>query len=205
MAEDREITAIASVIQALEPLDGEAQDRVLEYVFKRLGRGIPRKLVRAPLSDVIADQSQQADSATAAIPEGTDIRTLKDQKQPKSANEMAALVAYYLSELAPQNERADTIGTTEVEKYFKQAKYPLPQVTRNTLSNAASAGYFDSAGRGQYRLNPVGYNLVVHSLPSAAEGAKRNSPHKKSSSARKKSSKKPRKTTRTKKNSARPS
>jgi hypothetical protein len=81
---------------------------------------------------------------------------------------MAAVVAYYLSELAPPGERTETIGTAEVQKYFKQAGYPLPKVPRVTLANAAQAGYFDSAGTGQFRLNPVGYNLVVHSLPRKA-------------------------------------
>jgi hypothetical protein len=37
----------------------------------------------------------------------------------------------------------------------------MPQV----LVDARGAGYFDSAGRGKYKLNPVGHNLVVHKLP----------------------------------------
>ena len=96
-----------------------------------------------------------------------DIRTLKEQKQPRSANEMAALVAYYVSELLPADERREAIATADIEKYFKQANFPLPGRVAMTLANAASAGYFDSVEpRGQWRLNPVGYNLVAHAMPS---------------------------------------
>jgi hypothetical protein len=32
-----------------------------------------------------------------------------------------------------------------------------------------NAGYLDSAGTGQYKLNPVGYNLVVHRMGAGDE------------------------------------
>jgi hypothetical protein len=85
---------------------------------------------------------------------------------------MAALVAYYLSELAPDGERKDEISAADLEKYFKQAAFRLPRSLRMTLPNAAAAGYFDGAGAGRYRLNPVGYNLVVHGLPRSQETGK---------------------------------
>jgi hypothetical protein len=85
---------------------------------------------------------------------------------------MAALVAYYLSELTSKDERKDEITSADLEKYFKQAAFRLPRSLRMTLPNAAAAGYFDSAGAGRYRLNPVGYNLVVHGLPRSQEAAK---------------------------------
>jgi hypothetical protein len=50
-------------------------------------------------------------------------------------------------------------------KYFKQAGFTLPKKPQFLLVNAKNAGYFDSAGTGKYRLNPVGYNLVAHNLP----------------------------------------
>jgi len=79
---------------------------------------------------------------------------------------MAALVAYYLSEVTEdEGERKDFVDTMDIEKYFKQAGFRLPKSPAQTLPNAAAAGYFDSSGRGHYRLNAVGYNLVVHGLP----------------------------------------
>ena len=80
---------------------------------------------------------------------------------------MACVVAYYLQELAADGERKETISTQDLEKYFKQAGFKLPKVLEQVLSDAKASGYFESAGRGEYRLNAVGYNLVAHSLPKS--------------------------------------
>jgi hypothetical protein len=39
---------------------------------------------------------------------------------------MAAVVAYYLSEAAPQDERKEAVTTADIAKYFKQANYRVP-------------------------------------------------------------------------------
>jgi hypothetical protein len=78
---------------------------------------------------------------------------------------MAALVAYYLSEVADQDERKESVNTSDLERYFKQAGFKLPKSLAKTLSNAAAAGYLDPVGNGYYKLNAVGYNLIAHGLP----------------------------------------
>ena len=58
------------------------------------------------------------------------------------------------------------INKKDLEKYFKQAGFPLPKAVGQTLVDAKSAGYMDaSSTRGRYKLNPVGHNLIAHSLP----------------------------------------
>jgi hypothetical protein len=157
---DRELSAISAILEALNGLDGESTQRVLDYVFGRLSLGSSRYVsISAPTV-----------SATSAPSEGIvkrqpSIRDLKDDKQPESSNQMAALVAFYLSEVAPEPERKHSINASDVEKYFKQAAFKLPKSIPHTLPNAAAAGYFDSSGNGLYTLNAVGYNLVVHGLP----------------------------------------
>ena len=84
---------------------------------------------------------------------------------------MAALVAYYLANVVPVSDRKQTVSAKDVETHFKIAGFPLPKAVRVTLQNARTAGYFDSAGEGEYRLNAVGHNLVVHNLPRG-EGSK---------------------------------
>lgn len=162
--EDREFKAIKTVVAALEPLDDQGRSRVLEYVLKRLQMAT----VRAPVPTQPLLHSAPASAATRPV---TDIRSLKEEKQPRTANEMAALVAYYLSEIAPEGERTDTVNAETLRRYFKMAAFRLPSSTRFTLMNATSAGYLENAGRGEYRLNPVGYNLVVHGLPRKAESS----------------------------------
>jgi len=78
---------------------------------------------------------------------------------------MAALVAYFLSDLAPESKKKSTVTTKDMETYFKIAGYRLPKALQQLLGNAKNAGYFDPVGTGEYKLNAVGYNLVVHNLP----------------------------------------
>jgi hypothetical protein len=165
MAEDPELKAIKTIMELLNPLDETGRSRVLEYVLKRL--------------DMSAFQSEPAlvsDAGTSrALPLVAstikDIRTLTAEKQPRSANDMVALIAYYLSELAREGEASPTVNVETIRKYFKMAGFPMPRVPKSALSNATAAGYLENVSRGEYRLNPVGYNLVVHGLPrSSASG-----------------------------------
>jgi hypothetical protein len=106
---------------------------------------------------------------TSAHRTGVDIRALKDEKKPNSARQMACLVAFYLQEQAPEGESKATVTTADLEKYFKQASFKLPDRMEAVLSDAKRAGYFETAARGAYKLTRVGYNLVAHSMP--AKGA----------------------------------
>jgi len=162
---DRELEAIGAILDALDGLDGESIQRVLDYVFGRLSIGHPSRIsVSSPAASGIS--TPQVVGGDVGHPgRQHSIRDLKDEKKPESSNQMAALVAYYLSEIAPSDERKGAIGASDLERYFKQAGFKLPKSIPQTLPNAAAAGYFDATGSGQYRLNPVGYNLVVHGLP----------------------------------------
>jgi hypothetical protein len=159
---DPELNAIQTIIASLEPLDTEARQRVVSYVFQRLRLSLDSQPPQAsnPILPSVADISQPI--ITAQIIHN--IRSLKEQKAPRSASEMCAIVAYYLAELAPVEERKDSIDRDDAVKYFKQANFPLPKSLKQIMPNAAKAGYFDALGDGKYRLNPVGYNLVVHGL-----------------------------------------
>jgi hypothetical protein len=151
------------MIELLKRLDASERARVLEYVLKRLEMGAVQ-VPGAVMPELAVSRSTTAHGIT-------DIRTLTVEKQPRSANEMVALIAYYLSELAPDEDRAGTVNVDTVRRYFKLAGFPMPRVPRNALTNAAAAGYLENVSRGEYRLNPVGYNLVVHGLPrSSAPG-----------------------------------
>lgn len=182
--EDRELTAIGAILTALDGLDGESIQRVLDYIFGRLSIGSSRIVSSLPTTSLAPTVAAPAEFRPSKVL--TSIRDLKDQKQPESSNQMAALVAYYLSEVAPENERKLAINASDLEKYFKQAGFKLPNKIPKTLPNAAAAGYFDSTGNGLYQLNPVGYNLVVHGLPRghAAQSTTRKQTVKKKSGRR---------------------
>jgi hypothetical protein len=166
---DGELVAIGAILRALNGLDGESIQRVLDYVFNRLSIDLPINIKTITSSSV-----SQSIPAVEMPHRGTrpSIRDLKEEKQPESSNQMAALVAYYLSEVVPDHERRDVLNTADLEKYFKQAGFKLPKSIPQTLLNATAAGYVDPVGNGMYKLNPVGYNLVVHALPRSQASQK---------------------------------
>jgi hypothetical protein len=159
---DAEIKAIKTLVAVLEPLGPDVRIAVLDYVLKRLNINLPAS--SGLVSPSLPNLARSASELTASPP-AIHIKTLKEQKQPKSAIEMAAIVAYYLSHIAPEKDRKEKITLKDLETQFKIADFKLPTKPQFTLPNTKNAGYLDSAGGGAYRLNPVGYNLVVHSLP----------------------------------------
>lgn len=170
-----QLRATEQIVKALSPLDVDARSLVIEHACQllniSLGMVNTKPLGQTFISPVMSSVANPiATSPTGII---TDIRTLKATKLPKSDNEMACLVAYYLKELAPQSERKEEISKDEIEKYFNQAGFELPKALRMVLPSAKKAGYFDSTSAGLYKLNPVGFNLAAYGLPSNGTSAKK--------------------------------
>lgn len=162
---DSEIEAIRVILNALEPLDAVARESVLDYVFKRLGIQRETAPPTPPTQPHTPATPQQPVLTQPAASPHQHIKDYKEEKQPRSAIEMAAIVAYYLENLAPETERKQTVSVADLDTYFKIAEFKPPAKQQFTLVNAKNAGYFDSVGGGEYKLNAVGHNLVVHSMP----------------------------------------
>jgi hypothetical protein len=162
----KELEAIEVLITTLEPLGAEARASVIDYVFKRLGIAAPTPSAPPPAPASAAAITPLPTSNPSALPmNAADIFSLKEQKQPKSVNEMVALVAYYLARVAGPDERRDYIVADDIPRYFNQARFRLPEgPARMALTNAKNAGYLEAKERGQYRLSAVGHNLVDHRL-----------------------------------------
>ncbi len=186
---DKEINAIKTVLKALEPLDPKARQSVLEYVLKRLDIKVEAFQKPPPGETPVMDENEQ--------PAEVHIKNLKKEKKPRSAIEMATLVAYYLANKAPKEARKQTITTEDIDTYFKIAEFKLPTQPKFTLPNTKNAGYLDAIGGGEYKLNPVGYNLVVHSMPKSKKGpsSKISKPKKAKKKTKKKAKKKAKKKT----------
>lgn len=105
------------------------------------------------------------DPSKSSKPEFLDIRTFFNEKEPKSDKEATATAAFYLRYVAPKKDRRETIDSTCLEEAFRLANYPLPKRIDQTLRDTKRAGYIDPGSEaGVFSLNPVGYNLVKHSL-----------------------------------------
>lgn len=177
---DKEIEAIKVVLHALEPLSGDVRESVLRYVLHRLQIVLtPAELaLTSGVSTTIVDATRgMTDAGVEQATSSVHIKVLKEQKKPRSANEMATLVAYYLANVAAKADRKDRITAKDIETYFKIADFPLTK-TQFTLPNAKAAGYLDAVGNGEYKLNAVGHNLVVHSMPRGEDG--KTAPRRKS-------------------------
>ena len=170
--------AIDLLVNTLKAFDGKQQQTLLATVSALLDLKVDTAKSHATPaagnSSVPQPQlaTQLGTTGTASNGErrsdqGTDIRSLKEEKSPKSATQMAAIVGYYLKELAPESERRSTIRTSDLETYFKQAKFALPKKMEQVLIDSKRAGYFEAEARGEYKLTRVGHNLVVHRLPEA--------------------------------------
>ena len=161
--------AIDDIIAALETLDEDARGTAIRAACEHLGIA-SAQVPQSPQVETPSVSSVDTPAGVAPSPDNnpaTDIPTIKPKTRPSTAQEMACVVAYYLQSLAPPNERTREIGISDLEKYFIQAGFQLPRRIPQVLIDAKGAGYFDSAARGKYKLNPVGHNLVVHSLPKA--------------------------------------
>jgi hypothetical protein len=129
------------------------------------------EIVRA-LSEMLSQRPQshpQTPQTTESAPSPgrrgqVDARSFFQEKAPSSQAEAIAVAAYYLAELAPPEMRSPSIDTRQATDVFRQAKYPLPKRMSQALVNAQNAGYLARVGPGEYKLNPVGFNLVEHAL-----------------------------------------
>jgi hypothetical protein len=189
-------SAIDEIIAALTALPETARLTAIRAACDNVGLPFDT-LAKAPTlsggsSPGIVDYSSRP-TPTETEESPRDIRSLKEAKNPRSNPEMACVMAYYLQVLAPATERKAVVSASDVQKYFAQAGFPLPKAPGQVLVDAKSAGYFDAVGRGTYKLNPVGHNLVVHGLPKKA-GATVSKPGKSRASrpARKPTAKKAR-------------
>jgi hypothetical protein len=194
--EDHGVEAIGKLIEVLRPLNAETRTNVLQFVFKALNitmPGVPSAPAYVPAPPG-APQVHTPPPAHQPPPQGgvTDLRSLTEQKQPRTANHMVAVMAYYLAHYT--SERRDYITPDDIKKYFPQANFELPtSPPSQTLVNAKNAGYLEQIATGQYRLNPVGNNLVTHRLPggeaNAGSGTRRRAA-KKARATKKKNAKK---------------
>ena len=191
MAEDIEVEleAIKTLVQALEPLKPEVRARVIEHAFKVLGIEASQ-----PVQPNLPSPPGQSTTSPPLLKPGTDhptdILSLKEEKDPKTATQMVTVVAYYLAHSA--SERQNFVTQDDIQKYFVQGKYLMPGSKSQALINAKNAGYLDFVEAGKYRLNSVGYNLVAHKMPK--DGSAQSKPRRKTAKkGAKKSAKKGRK------------
>jgi hypothetical protein len=165
-------SAIDKMLAILDPLDETSRRTAIKAVCEQLRIDLSGFGGQTPVKVPTEGFTQSAASAQTSASRVKDIRSFAQEKVPSSAVERTVLVAYYLTELAPEAEKKEHIGKEDLERYFKQAGFPLPKRPVQALIDARHAGYLDSLGQGKYRLNAVGYNLITHGLPRQSKKRK---------------------------------
>jgi hypothetical protein len=94
-----------------------------------------------------------------------DIKSFFLEKQPKSDNQFVAVVAYFYRFLAPETERKDSITSADLQNAARLCRGAGLRQPSNAMNMAVCQGYLDRAGRGAYKINAVGENLVAMTLP----------------------------------------
>jgi hypothetical protein len=141
--DDDGVSAITTIIAALKPLDNKTRQNVLDFVLKQLDIDFPGGLEPPPTTYAV-EAAFPPERAAPTAP--VDIRTLAEQKKPKTVNERVAVVAYYLKNLALGEERRDYITSEDISNYFPQADFELP-VARMALANAKKCWLFGCTWR----------------------------------------------------------
>jgi len=105
-----------------------------------------------------------------------DIKTFVNEKNPKRDVQFAAVAAYFYRFECP--ERKEVIVPKDLDNAGRQARGYGFKDPLTTLNNAVALGYFDRAGRGEFKLNAVGENLVAMTLPGSGADANGGKPRR---------------------------
>jgi hypothetical protein len=181
-----DLEAVRIICGALDPFDEGERERIMRWASEKLG-----------IKNIVPSTSQNAGQAsntgTTPTPTATgqsgskDIKSFLQEKNPTSANQLVAAVAYYYKFEASAAERKDSITKEDLVDACRKAQRERPTYPSQVLVNASAFGLVDKVGTGTYEINAVGENLVAVSMPTAGHG---NSGTKKASSKGKKKSKK---------------
>jgi|SRR3989344_4791404 len=160
-----EFDILRNIVEQLKGLPIEDQERVIKWACEKLGISEPSAPVArppAPGTSVVPLPLQQP------IATSTNIKSFVEEKNPQSDMHFAVVVTYFYRFLAPEKKEAITSeDLQEATRLAGRARLILPS---KTLSNAVFAGLLDSAGRGLWKINTVGENLVAIVLPGDTKG-----------------------------------
>ena len=158
------------------------QERIVRWVSESLELSLtPAGPARGHVQDVHVPPVAAPETA-GEVGHGSrakDMRSWVDEKQPKSDAQFVAVAAYFLRFIAPTAERKDSFTADDLQTAARLGGWKVFKTPSVTLNNVINQGYLDRAGRGAYRLNAVGENLVTMTLPATGEGGARRSRKKK--------------------------
>jgi hypothetical protein len=87
------------------------------------------------------------------------------EKSPTNVKEKCVVAVYYLRDIIEMEK----VTAQAVFTYFKHLQWPVPADLKNTLQQAGTEGWLDTADSEDIKLTSLGENLVEHNLPAKAK------------------------------------
>ncbi len=184
-----DLEAVRLLADTLQPFTAEDRERIIRWARERLGMTATTTAAASPRAEA---HRAEAGGDTARNAHGhtvVDIKNFVTEKAPRSDGHFAATVAYYHQFKAPENQRKDSITKQDLIEACRQVDRKRPKVPAQVLVNGYRDGLFDRGGKGHYKLNSVGENLVAMALPGTTDSpksAKRKTASRKRSNGKKK-------------------
>lgn len=188
--DEAEVAAISSVMRALKGLAPEARRRIIAWAGEKYGvawntaaasgdsagagpwrRDAEVAPVDAARGTFAAKASTKRKPGMPSFDKSLDLRPedarsfgdFATEKAPKDFNERNAVIVYWLTRVAGQNEAT----VDQVYTCYKDRRWRVPADLRNSLSRTASTkGWIDSSSMQSLKITVSGENFVEHELPA---------------------------------------
>jgi hypothetical protein len=158
-----DLDAVRAVVEAVKSFQSDDQRRILRWAQEKLGL-----LQEMTATTGAAIPGQPRDPSTAGA---MDIKTFLQAKRPSNDTQFAAAVAYYYAFEAPVAERKPEVVSDDLQDAARLSGRPRLRSPVDILHNTLKAGYLDKGqGRGAFKINTVGENLVAMAMPSSSVG-----------------------------------
>ena len=176
-----DLEAVRNICIALEPFDETEKEKIIKWACERLGmkNSIP------PPAQLVQPVSPNLQVQPIGQSGTKDIKTFLIEKNPKSANQLVAAVAYFYKFEAPASEKKQAINKDDVVDACRKAGIKRPKFPNQIIVNASAFGLLDNVGTGTYEINAVGENLVAVSMPNTGSSKTKHKKAKKTATRKK--------------------
>ncbi|WP_308516075.1 hypothetical protein [Sphingomonas flavescens] len=180
-----ELDALKAISEKLEKLSTDERDRVLAWLNAKFGSGAGTAVhpsmssnptsspTSAPKSKSIQKSGKRPkiksiismDKSLNLSPSGKkSAAQFASEKTPSNVMQKCVVAVYYLRDVL----ELDKITVSAVYTFFKTLGWPIPSDLKNTLQQAGSKGWLDTADAEEIKVTSMGENLIEHGLPAKA-------------------------------------
>jgi hypothetical protein len=175
-----EVEAIQAVANALEHLGEEERSRVLTWAHSKYGGSTSVAAAtkvepavhnepaaptnngaikpRSKKTKIIISMDKSLNLAPSGKQSAVEFAALK---LPPNVKEKCIVAVYYLRDVIEMPK----VSAQAVFTFFKFVQWPVPADLKNTLQQAGTAGWLDTADSDDIKLTALGENRVEHDLP----------------------------------------